>query len=100
MRGSNPCPLPAPIVIATCPERKHQDFQHSLVTDPVTDKLHQPLVIQMIEEPSVVRVSSAFLPINVDMWLVVHRELRTNLRIKYVFDFLHHQLGLLLSKSS
>ncbi|MDZ7768593.1 MAG: hypothetical protein U5K38_05760 [Woeseiaceae bacterium] len=29
-------------------------------------------------EPSVVRVSSAFSPISVDMWLVVHRELRTN----------------------
>ena len=51
-------------------------------------------------EPSVVRLSSAFSPISVDMWLVVHRELRTNLRIKYVFDFLHHQLGLILRNSS
>jgi len=51
-------------------------------------------------EPSVVRVPSAFSPVRVDMWLVVHRELRTNLRIKYVFDFLHHQLGLVLGKSS
>ena len=51
-------------------------------------------------EPSVVRVSSAFSPIAVDMWLVVHRELHTNLRIRYVFDFLHHQLGLVLRTSS
>jgi len=51
-------------------------------------------------EPSVVRVSSVFSPIAVDMWLVVHRELRTNLRIKYVFDFLHHQLGLVLRNDS
>lgn len=51
-------------------------------------------------EASVVRLSSAFSPVSVDMWLVVHRELRTNLRIKYVFDFLHHQLGLILRKSS
>jgi len=51
-------------------------------------------------DPSVVRVSSAFSPISVDMWLVVHRELRTNLRIKYVFDFLHRQLGLVLKKGS
>jgi len=51
------------------------------------------------DEPSVVRVSS-FSPVNVDMWLVVHRELRTNLRIKYVFDFLHRELGLILKNSS
>jgi len=51
-------------------------------------------------EPSVVRVSSGFAPISVDMWLVVHRELRTNLRIKYVFDFLHHQLRLVLTNNS
>lgn len=51
-------------------------------------------------EPSVVRVASTFSPVHVDMWLVVHRELRTNLRIKYVFDFLHHQLGLVLRKNS
>jgi len=51
-------------------------------------------------EPSVVRASSAFSPVNLDMWLVVHRELRTNLRIKYVFDFLHHELGLVLRRSS
>ena len=51
-------------------------------------------------EPSVVRISSGFAPISVDMWLVVHRELRTNLRIKYVFDFLHHQLKLVLKNNS
>jgi len=51
-------------------------------------------------EPSVVRVPSSFSPIDVDMWLVVHRELRTNLRIKYVFDFLHQQLGLALTDAS
>jgi len=51
-------------------------------------------------EPSVVRLPSAVSPISVDMWLVVHRELRTNLRIKHVFDFLHHQLGLVLKKGS
>jgi len=51
-------------------------------------------------EPSVVRVPSSFSPIDVDMWLVVHRELRTNLRIKYVFDFLHRQLGLVLTNAS
>lgn len=51
-------------------------------------------------EPAVVRVSPGFSPVNVEMWLVVHRELRTNLRIKYVFDFLHHQLGRVLGRAS
>ena len=51
-------------------------------------------------EPSVVRVPSILPPTQVDMWLVVHRELRSNLRIKYVFDFLHHQLALALLRGS
>ena len=42
--------------------------------------------------PGVVRALPEFEPIPVDMWLVVHRELRTNLRIRTVFDFLHREL--------
>lgn len=52
------------------------------------------------DEPSIVRVPLVFSPINVDMWLVVHRELRTNRRIKFVFDFLLYQLDLVLRDNS
>jgi len=34
------------------------------------------------------------------MWLLAHIELRANLQIRYVLDFLYHQLGLVLGKSS
>src|SRR6056297_1515657 len=51
-------------------------------------------------EPSVVRVTPDSSPIEVDVWLVVHRALRTNRRIRYGFHFLHEQPGLGVNASS
>jgi len=36
---------------------------------------------------------SAFEPISIETWLVAHRELKTNLRIRVVFDFLAEGIG-------
>jgi hypothetical protein len=34
-----------------------------------------------------------FEPISIETWLVAHRELRTNLRIRFVFDLLSKGIG-------
>ena len=44
-------------------------------------------------EKSVVRAVKHFEPFQGELWLVVHRELRTSRRIKRVFDFLARELG-------
>lgn len=49
-------------------------------------------------EPNVERVLPAQEPLIEDIWLVVHRELRTNRRIRAVFDFLVAELTPLLNQ--
>lgn len=44
-------------------------------------------------EPSVVKVFSALGSIPVPIWMVCHRELRTSLRLRLVFDFLARELS-------
>ena len=44
-------------------------------------------------EPSVVRVVPTLENFTGELWLVVHRELRTNRRVKMVYDFLSERLG-------
>lgn len=44
-------------------------------------------------EPAVCRVLPEVDPFDIELWLVVHQELRTNRRIRYVFDFLAAELG-------
>lgn len=44
-------------------------------------------------DPTVCRVLPDAAPFDVDVWLVVHQELRTNRRIRYVYDFLAEELG-------
>ncbi len=44
-------------------------------------------------EPSVCRVLPEVDPFDIELWLVVHQELRTNRRIRYVYDFLAAELG-------
>ena len=45
------------------------------------------------KDPEVVRVFDDTEPFPIDIWLVAHRELRTNKRVKMVFDFLAEELG-------
>lgn len=45
------------------------------------------------KEPSVRKVLEKLPPIKVDNWIVAHRELKTNRRIRIVFDFLTEALG-------
>ena len=45
------------------------------------------------KEKSVRKVLDSIPPIKVDTWLVAHRELKTNRRIRTVFDFLAEELG-------
>ena len=44
-------------------------------------------------EAKVERVLSQLGNFSTELWLVTHRELRTNRRIRYVFDFLSNELG-------
>jgi len=43
--------------------------------------------------PELENPSSAFEPISIETWLVAHRELKTNLRIRVVFDLLAKGIG-------
>ena len=43
--------------------------------------------------PELENPSSAFEPISIETWLVAHRELKTNLRIRVVFDLLAEGIG-------
>lgn len=43
--------------------------------------------------PELENPSSAFGPISIETWLVAHRELKTNLRIRLVFDLLAEGIG-------
>lgn len=43
--------------------------------------------------PELENPSSAFEPLNIETWLVAHRELKTNLRIRVVFDLLAEGIG-------
>ena len=44
-------------------------------------------------DPSLIPILPELPPIEAEMWLVTHRELRTSRRIKKVFDFLDSELG-------
>ena len=50
-------------------------------------------------EPRVARALPAMAPIEVPVWLVAHRELRTSRRVRLVFDLLDAALSEVLSKS-
>jgi DNA-binding transcriptional LysR family regulator len=43
--------------------------------------------------PELENPSPAFEPISIETWLVAHRELKTNLRIRVVFDLLAEGIG-------
>ena len=43
--------------------------------------------------PELENPTSAFEPISIETWLVAHRELKTNLRIRVVFDLLAEDIG-------
>ncbi|NUN07215.1 MAG: LysR family transcriptional regulator [Bdellovibrio sp.] len=45
------------------------------------------------KEPTVRKVLEKLPPVKVDNWIVAHRELKTNRRIRLVFDFLTEALG-------
>lgn len=45
------------------------------------------------KEPAVRKVLEKLAPIKVDNWIVAHRELKTNRRLRIVFDFLVNALG-------
>lgn len=44
-------------------------------------------------QPDMCRVASKFVEFDVDIWLVTHSELRTNRRIRVVYDFLSNELS-------
>ena len=46
-----------------------------------------------LRENSVCKVLEKLPPLKVDNWVVAHRELKTNRRIRIVFDFLAEALG-------
>lgn len=46
-----------------------------------------------VDYPELENPSSAFEPISIETWLVAHRELKTNLRIRVVFDLLAEGIG-------
>ncbi len=46
-----------------------------------------------LRENSVRKVLEKLQPVKVDSWVVAHRELKTNRRIRIVFDFLAEALG-------
>lgn len=43
-------------------------------------------------EPKVVRALPQLEPLTGEMWLVAHRELKTNRRVRIVYDFLASEL--------
>lgn len=51
-------------------------------------------------EPGVVRILSELPPIAIPMWLVTHRELRTNRRVRTVANFLYSKLNGTRNRSS